>query len=158
MTCECAVDPVSISEQRRGLAYNRARLTIRGRPVVPFGIRNGALHDLSDCFARCSRQFVAGAEDLLRLTRRPHHAGLRQFRERIAQSLRIGFISAVRRPLETERIFDALLRLVGTYHPGAGAAIILVFRGLADARAAAHFSDTAARRAFRIRRVSVVRA
>ena len=81
---------------------------------------------------------ISTAQHLPSLSGRAHHASLGQLRERIRQALRIGDIIAIGRPLQPARIFDALLRLVGTNHPGARAVVIFIFGRFPRPRPAPH--------------------
>ena len=64
--------------------------------------------------------------------------------ERVAQGFGIRFVGAIGGPLETERILDALLRLVGANHPRAGSAVVFVLGRLTNPRTPPHFGDAAA--------------
>ena len=77
---------------------------------------------------------LSAAEHFTRLLARADDTRFRQIRQGIRQVLRIGSVVAVGRALKAQRIFNALLRLVGTDDPGSGVAVVLVTVGLACAR------------------------
>ena len=120
MTRQRGGDPRGVAERSGRLSHDRTRLAVGIQSVVPLGIRRGRDAGGSRCVGPPARSnLLAAPQHLARLSGRAHHARLRQLRERIRQPFRIGVIVAIGRSLQTARILDALLRLVGANHPGA---------------------------------------
>ena len=90
---------------------------------------------------RAGRRGFAAPQHFDRRLRCADDARFGQLGQGIPQSFGIRILVAVGRAREPERIFDALLRLVGTNHPRASRRVVLVVLRMPRAGAAPHLRD-----------------
>src|SRR5690606_6284885 len=137
------IDPGEAAWHRRDHANGAAVLDVRLIGVVPFGIADAGLAFVAVAVAelqdRAAGRRIVRQQHLARRIGRGDHARGRQLREHVAVLVGAGFIVAVDRSLQSERIFGHLVRLVLLDHPYARpAGLVLVLDRIALLRPTLH--------------------